>query len=322
MKTLKQLLEELMAEHNLHPEIMAAVKDIKNLGSKSQNIDSIVEYLHKKGIDPGFRTDIPRPEGSSRGALLLHENDTEKVNIDGQEVNMPSVIKYVKAAKLDAPHMIRLKNTESLGTMQNRFENGELDYATGRESNDKYRVLSHDGKGNYTTNEFGLFPPLLDHDKKNHQWSQVGFAPRMTRQTFMELTKTPEFPNGISHSSLMDTISRAWHRDRGSYYKGNSNEESLLDDTERHPLVQSLIRHQIETGTPPHDYSQLENWGMWEHPVTKKKHPVIVDHGFSEDVQRAYKEARRADHRGDEYTDTYTGGGRRKNFLAKQQTTY
>ena len=318
MKTLKQLLEELMVEINLHPEIMAAIKS-GDVGSVSQNIDRITEYLAQKGINPGYRTDIPRPEGSSRGVLLPNNGDTVEINLDGKAVKVPAVLKYATAGKLDILHMGLLGESESLGQWQNKAENGSLDLTTGRELNDQYRVISHDGKGNYTRNPNGIFPGLIDYDNEKHLWAKVTFASKITPFMFRQLTKTPEFPTGITHDTFVDLLKRNWHKDRGEYHPLSDKWEQQLNQMERHPLVRAFIRHQRETGTPPHDFGQIENLGVSEDPETKWKRVVAVDHGYSTKVQQQYIKLRRIDHQNKkrvEDTNTFTYGGRRKNYLA------
>ena len=36
----------------------------------------------------------------------------------------------------------------------------------------------------------------------------------------------------------------------------------------------------------------MGNMGVWTHPVSGEQHIVARDHGFNEDVMKAYKEAR------------------------------
>lgn len=295
MKTLKQLLEELMVEINLHPEIMAAIKS-GDIGSVSQNIDRITEYLAQKGIDPGYRTDVPRPEGSSRGVLLPNNGDTVEINLDGKAVKVPAVLKYAMAGKFDILHMGLLGESRSLGQWQNEAENGTIDKTSGQEINNKYRVLVKDDDGNYTTNEFGVFPPLFYHDDKNHQYSEVGYAPRIESGTkFTELTKTESHPEGLVFNDLIAALQREWHKSRGDYHKPSPKVTARLDAVTSHPLFKTLLEHQIETGTPPMDYSQPANWGVWTHPHTGKEHLVVVDHGYSDEVREAYRNARAND---------------------------
>jgi len=42
---------------------------------------------------------------------------------------------------------------------------------------------------------------------------------------------------------------------------------------------------------PPHDYGNIKNLGAWTHPGTGQKHIVARDHGFSENVMKAYRRA-------------------------------
>ena len=277
MKSFKQFIKNIQKNltEEVHQDIMNIVKRPTGLSTKPQEIAQKTEELRSKGINPGH---IPRrsEEGTSRGVLI--HNSGHEVNVDGRKTTVYSALKYVKGADEDEHH----DGPKSLGTMQNEHENGK------EEMNNKYRVLTHDGKGNYTTNKNGIFPPLFDHDKENHQWSNVGLATTVNSRDFDRLA-------GISHDKVMELLKRSWDKGRGTYFpsKSKTYEDSLDEISNNHPLVRTLIQHQEETGTAPHDFVQLDNWGVHTHPVSGEKQLVIRDHGQSDEVDSAYKKSNR-----------------------------
>ena len=174
----------------------------------------------------------------------------------------------------------------SLGQLQNEAEGGD------HFVNSNYRIITKDHQtGHYHSNsESGIFPPLIDHDDDNHEWTHVGHVDKVTGAKFRSLTKTESHPKGISHSEFCGALERVWNKDHGKYWDQGSDREKQLDHIESHPLVQKFLDHQRNLGFPPHDYRQMGNMGVWTHPVSGEQHIVARDHGFNEDVMKAYKE--------------------------------
>jgi hypothetical protein len=145
----------------------------------------------------------------------------------------------------------------------------------------------------FTTNkEGGIFPPLIDHDDKNHEWSHVGNARDITHKEFRELTKNPDFPNGVTHKDFVNTLVRHYNVNNGKYWIGQPSDETHMDKVGTHPLLQKFMDYHGNTGHPPHDYSQLKNMGVFEHP-DGSRHIVARDHGFDTEVANAYSQARK-----------------------------
>jgi hypothetical protein len=317
MKTLKQIREELAVEHKIHPDIFSAIANPKNHDKLSgPMITAMGDAARRLGENPGFGEVA---SGSSRLALLpqmvtrpspdapldrtknITEPDkTNTIILDGKETEIPTVFKVAQPAPLDEAHK-SLGNKDPLGTMQNKAENGTKDPKTGVEKNNKWRVTVKNSDGTYSTNENGIFVGLHDHDDKEHRWSEVGYARRIkSGREFTKLSRSDSHPDGIVFHHLIRALEREWHKSRGAYHDTGPANEARLDAVTTHPLFKTLLQHQIETGTPPMDYSQPGNWGVWKHPHTGKEHLVIVDHGYSEEVQQSYKAARLADHKGKE----------------------
>lgn len=252
--------------------------------SKQKVIKRAARIGRRMGVSP---VTAKFGEGSSR--LYMKLKQPEKITLDGK----PTKIKTgVKVALRPAPELRKTYergkregeyDRSSVGAMQNEAENGDS-YV-----NSRYRILTKNSDGTHSTNtEHGIFPPLMDHDKKDHEWAHVGHTEDLNDQKFGELTKTESHPNGISHYNFMQALERDHSRNNGTYFPRERAREKVLDKVEQHPLVQKFLNHQRETGTPPADYDQIENLGVFTHPHTGEKHIVARDHGFDANVEKVY----------------------------------
>jgi hypothetical protein len=174
-----------------------------------------------------------------------------------------------------------------LGQMQNQVEGGD------HYLNNHFRILTQHEDGRYTTNEHGIFPPLIEHDHNNHEWSHVGHVDSISNSHFRHLTRTESFPKGIHHEDFVSTLRRAWDKDHGKHWREHPDVEKQYDRLEEHPLVQKFLDHQRLYGMPPHDYGNIKNLGVWTHPHTLEEHIVARDHGYNEEVMNAYRAANR-----------------------------
>ena len=281
----KTFFDNLIVE-SLHPELQNIVSTSVNTRRKKQQLlaDKIKE-LTLRGEPTGIEGNMP--QGSSR-AYLRH-SEPHIMSIDGVPSQIPVGTKVAIRATLDKYHRSQDHGGLSLGRLQNESENNDS-YV-----NDRFRVLTKRGDNNYTTNDEGIFPPLIEHDP-NHEWSMVGHSRDIGPGEFRKLTKTDTHPKGISHEEFVDALSRDYNRGNGRYWKLSNDNENKLDHIESHPLVQKFLMHQRETATPPYDYRQRKNLGIFEHP-NGTKHIVARDHGFSDQVQKAYGEARKNMHK-------------------------
>jgi hypothetical protein len=171
--------------------------------------------------------------------------------------------------------------------LQNQAEGGD------HWVNHNYRILTQDSEhpGHYHSNkESGIFPPLIDHDHENHEWTHIGHARDIRPGEFRKLTKTKEHPNGISHQDFHLALRRFHDKNHGKYWGRDAKHEAHLDHVDTHPLVQKFMDYHGNTGHPPYDYAQKKNLGVWEHP-DGSQHIVARDHGFNSDVMSAYQKA-------------------------------
>ena len=275
-------MSEIILE-SLHPELQTIVKSKTSNTSKQTQLAKKIKDLVSRGENTGLEGNMPK--GSSR-AFLRHA-DPHHITLDGKETAIKTGTKVAIKASLDKYHNAGDHDDLKLGAMQNRDENGD------HWTNNHYRILTKKDDNHYETNkEDGIFPPLIDHDHDHHEWSHVGAARDIRAGEFHTLTKTKEFPKGISHKEFTTALERNHERNNGRYWERGEAEEAHLDHVESHPLVQRFTNYHDNTGHPPYDYRQIKNLGVFEHP-DGTKHIVARDHGFSTEVAHAYTNARK-----------------------------
>ena len=279
----KDFIKGLVVEE-LHPELHAIVRAKTDYRAKQLHLSRKIKDLTSRGERLGIESNMPK--GSSR-AYLKHTDDKE-VEVDGNKVSLPVGTKVAIKAGLDPHHDKDGHGGLSLGALQNEAEGGDF-YV-----NHHYRILSQDtnNSNRFTSNkDKGIFPPLFDHDHENHEWSHVGHVEDINAKQFKELTKTESHPNGLSHKDFHEALIRHHDMNHGKYWKGTAKREKQLDHVESHPLVEKFLDFHSNFGHPPHDYRQIKNLGVWKHP-DGTSHIVSRDHGFSNTVAEAYRNAR------------------------------
>jgi hypothetical protein len=281
MKSFREFLENIIVE-NLHPELKSVIQGNSPSKTKHKEVVKKIKDLAARGEKTGIERNMPR--GSSR-AYLPHQ-EPHSAKIDGKPGKFKVGTKIAIRSNLDSHHKAEEHDGMSLGQMQNDAENN--DYFL----NSQYRILKQQDDGSYETNhEHGIFPPLVDHDNKKAHWATVGHSRDIKAGEFERLTKTETHPKGITHSNFVDTLLRHYDRNNGKYWHRSDVYEKYLDHIEKHPLVQKFLDHQMNYDSPPHDYRQKKNMGVFEHP-DGSKHIVARDHGFNRAVYDAYHAAR------------------------------
>ena len=279
----KDFIDNVIVE-SLHPELQNVILGGASNKAKQTQLANKIKELKARGETTGIEGNMPK--GSSR-AYMQHA-EPENTIVDNKIVPMKVGTKVAIKSPLDKYHDASQHDGLHLGAMQNHAENND------HWVNDRYRVLRHTGNGHFETNtENGIFPPLIEHDERDHQWTKVGHARDIRAADWRKLTKNKEFPKGITHREFTDTLIRFHDRNNGKHWGFSEERERSMDRAEEHPLVQKFIDYHSNTGAPPHDYLQEKNLGVWKHPVTGEEHIVARDHGFSTEVQHAYTQARK-----------------------------
>lgn len=277
-----KFINSLVTE-KLHPEIESIIKSPASKKSKKAQMVAKLMDLKNRNEKTGISGTMP--SGSSR-AYVMH-TDVHPINIDGKKTTMRTGMKFAVKATLDDHHDKDTYGGMSLGGLQNRAENSD------HLINSQYRIIGKQDNGQYKTNRHnGIFPPLIDHDDKHHEWAHIGHCPNVSDKEFREITKTDTHPAGISHTDFCDAMERGWNQMHGRYHTKMAHTEARLDHIDKHPLVQKFTRHMVDFDNPPYDYAQLGNMGKWQHPIDKKWHIVARDHGFNREVMDAYSDAR------------------------------
>ncbi len=276
----KNFIDNCILE-SLHPELQSVVAST-NTKQKQKNIANKIKDLTARGEKTGIEGNMPK--GSSR-AYLKHETP-ESINLDGKNTKIQTGTKIAINAALDKHHNFAKHDGLGLGALQNEAEHGDAWV------NENYRILRHTSGNKFETNKGqGIFPPLIDSDSETHQWSHVGHTDDMKKSDFPKLTKTPEYPKGISHDDFVHVLGRSHSQQTGRYWKRNDDIEKHLDSIQDHPLVEKFMDYHNNTANPPHDYAQIKNMGVFKHP-DGSKHIVARDHGYSSAVADAYQAAR------------------------------
>lgn len=264
----------------LHPDLLRVIREPKRISSTKAVLAKTIREISARGEKTGIEGNMPT--GSSRA--YLHIQEPKRIMLDGAPADIDTGMKIAIKSPNDKYHNSQNYDGHSLGELQNLAEHG--DYY----SRSRFHILTKNDDGTFTTNsEYGIFPPRLDYDHVGHQWAEVGHASSLTSKSFRENTKDQDFPNGIEHRDFVDVLRRSWDLNHGKYWKGSSETENRLDRVERHPLVQKFLDHQMSYASPPHDYEQMKNMGLFHHP-DGSKYIVARDHGYNDQVRNAYRE--------------------------------
>lgn len=276
----------LLSEATLHPELKSIIELKTTNKIKKQNlIIKKIKELAERGEPTGLEGEMPK--GSSR-AFLTHE-EPEIITIDGKPFQQIKVgTKIAIRANLDKFHNESNFNNLKLGALQNKAEGGS------DEINRVFRILIQDKNHphSYITNEkLGIFPPLLDHDVKNHEWTQIGYCGNIKKSEFPTLTKESDFPKGITFDQFITVLNRNYLQNICRYYQEDDEKEKELDKLKTHPLLEKFLIYHDLYKQNAYDYQQIQNLGVFVHPVSGKKFIVARDHGFTNEVRNAYNEA-------------------------------
>lgn len=257
----------------LHPEIEQHLSsESDHAGHIFNNVTRSVRSLIRRGEATGLSDDKPK-KGSSRAVLFLKQ--PHKISLDGKEAHIPTVLKVAFHGHLDSYN----DSGALLGQHQNAAE--------GSWTAQKHYSVIHEGEnGEYHTNPEGILPPLFNKHPEDH-WLHVARIRPVRAGEYRELTKTPDFPKGISHEEMFHTLMHHHEAAHGrTWNKKGMNHERISG----HPMVSQMLNFVADEGQHPGDYVK-RNMGVFEHPHGSK-HLVISDYGFSHDVVKEYQKAR------------------------------
>ncbi len=264
------LLESLVSVLNeeLHSEIQSILDSKDDLVHKHRLITAKIRSLNANGIDTGLEDGKPK-KGSSR--VVYFPKEYRELNLDGQTVKMPIAVKIAFPGVLDK---YRKNGEPLLGELQNENEGSHF-------ANQKYGVIYEDGENNYKTNKDGILAPVTKTHEKGH-WLEMAKVDSLKESDFKRLTKTPEFPKGISHHEFIKALINEHYAARGKRAVYHVDEK-----IHNHPLVEQFKNYIFDTGSNPHDYDK-RNMGIFKHPITGKEHIVLRDFGADDNVLNQY----------------------------------
>lgn len=261
----------------IHKQIQEVMDAETNPKQKLNAVTRTARDLIKNGQDTGLESDKPK-KGSSRAVFFPKEH--KEIELDHQKVKTPSVVKIAFPGTLDRYN----HSGKLLGEHQNEVESDHF-------TNNHYGIICESQPGKFHTNtETGILPPHFGHHEEHHHL-EMGRVEKVTAKGFKEATKTPDFPSGITHKEFYDAVNHNHAQAHGkTHYSSFSHEK--LEKLQDHPLVANVNDFVGTTDNHPADMDK-RNMGLWHHPITGKKHVVLSDFGYSNNVQREYNAARK-----------------------------
>lgn len=231
---------------NFKDYLIESLKDIISDNEYKTITDNAVNDISDKLRDLR-RTDrvntLLKPSGVGSSREYYRIKSPDSINLDGQKTPIETGIKVAYNGKFGS----------EMGIKQNQNEDRDLS---------KHSIIQKDEYGNYHTNESGIILPSLEHDK-DHKWIHtLHVEPLSGKNKLEDYTKTPEHPNGISANDIEETFVLGKHK------------------KDSHPLIQQIKKFADDNNIAYADIHS-ENMGIFTHPITKKKYPVILDHGVT-----------------------------------------
>lgn len=274
----------------LSEEIHHAIKEILDssatpVDNKLAMIAKEARRLIKEGRPTGFENDKPL-KGSSRAVFF--PTDHKLIELDGQRIHVPTAVKIAFPGQLDK----HTGHNMLLGEMQN-YNESTTDHAVIRpiHGHTNIRVAGQGPK--FETNPDGVTAPILSTHPDMH-YLEMGRADKFNAKDLREYTKHPDFKKGVSHQEIKKAMEYHHAIANGqhlSYYQDRDSE--LHEKISEHPHVMNMLNAMHNMGMHPADLTP-RNMGIWTHPLTGTRHPVMIDYGFSTELGKMYQKARMA----------------------------
>lgn len=214
--------------------------------------------------------------GSSRQYFKL--KTPKKIILDGQTVQIPHGVKIARPGVLDDFH-----TNESFGKTQNKNET-HLQYSP------HAIIIPHPTKPNeYITNPKGVLAPIFK-SKANGDWLEMGHVTPFTDLNGDEqyiAMHDDNYPNA-THRDILKALSHFEALKQNAHHEIHPYHLAILKN---HTVANGLAHLVSHTGLSGYDLHE-GNWGIWTHPITGKKHPVVLDYGGSSELMGRYDTAR------------------------------
>lgn len=260
-----------LINEEFHPEIKSIMDSDKiTPENKLNQVTKKARSLIAAGHDTGMESDKPK-KGSSRAVFFPKQH--KEIEVDGAKTKAPTAVKIAHAGWADKI----LKKHDSSHSLL-----GEDHFL-----NQHHGVLHETANGKYATNPHGILAPVFhSHDEGHH--IEMGRADKFNERDFKEGMKTKEYPKGISHEDFKGALQ---HYHNMAHGRGSKNEK-YDHMIEHHPIVSNAADLIGNGAIHPGDFEK-RNMGIYKHPVTGHKHPVLIDWGSSNDVMQKYSKARK-----------------------------
>lgn len=274
----------------LSEEIHHIIKDI--LDSSATPVDGKLSMITREarklianGQSTGFENDKPL-KGSSRAVFF--PTDHKPIELDGQRIHVPTAVKIAFPGQLDK----YTGHHQLLGEMQN-YNESTTDYAVIRPIHGHTNIHVPGNHPKFETNPDGVTAPILS-THPDHHYLEMGRADKFNAKDLREYTKHPDFKKGLSHQEIKKAME--YHHDMAngqqmSYYQDRDSE--LHEHISDHPHTTNMLNAMHDMGMHPADLTP-RNMGIWTHPLTGVRHPVMIDYGFSTEIGKLYHKARMA----------------------------
>jgi hypothetical protein len=256
----------------IHAELQDILDREHGASTKLNEVARRARHLIASGQDTGFADDKPK-KGSSRAVFFPKE--PKKIILDGKETYLPTAVKIAFPGKLDK----YTGDSMLLGEHQNQLE---ADHHIQRH----YGMLIPVGHNQYETNPNGVLAPVME-SHPDHHYLEMGHCSAYNAKDLREHTKDARFKKGISHAELQEHMLSEYRSAHGESHYGSGHPDLIHSDH-----ANNMIDAMHSMGLHPGDLSP-RNMGIWTHPHTGHKHPVILDYGFSTDIANLYSRARR-----------------------------
>lgn len=284
MKSFREYINELpVVSEEIHQNI-TNILNSENVhpAHKLSRISGEIRGMIKRGETTGLEDSKPK-KGSSRAVFFPSE--PTKIHLDGKEAHIHTALKVAFPGQLDKHN----KSGSLLGEHQNRVEGEHF-------TNHHYGIIRKVGEDAHGTPRFetnhdaGILAPMLHAHEEGHH-IHFGRIEPIKAGDFKSLTKTKEFPKGISHEEFHEALNHHHALAHGQNHYGKLSEDRI-NELHEHPLVEKAQNYVADTNAHPGDLNK-RNMGIWTHPHTGERHIVISDYGFNGDVAKHYNDCRK-----------------------------
>ena len=284
LTSIKNSLKEEVLSEQIHKELQDILDS--DVISPHDKLDHVVEHVRdmkREGKETGLIGDIPKT-GSSRAVFFVKGG--KDITLDGKPANVGTALKIAFPGKIES-EMYPDTKRKLFGERQNEAEADRL-------MTHHHGVIRRNDDGTWHTNPDGVIPPLFGHHPEFHHIETARVSP-FREAKFREATKTPEFPDGITHREFHDTLMHNHiiaHGGQG-WHHGETDPSLMEAYFIHHPFVKNVQQFASDSGVHPIDFHE-DNVGTWQHPHTGKLHPILLDYGYRNDIAHDYTDMRRA----------------------------